>query len=152
MKTLLGVIAALLILGVVGLPDFADAKIKWPKKLRVQLKSPGELLPPCWGRPQECRDKGTANPKAEVPDYGPPPEQYYIVTQFQCASRRTGKPTGGDCVRSTWSAKSCAAALAEMNRVAKGPDVCRTCDEIIDNDKYWTGKRDNSQGGPCWGM
>jgi len=55
--------AAAVSLVVAAIPlDAADAKPKWPKKLRVQLKSPQELLPVCWGAPQDCRGSSAGAP------------------------------------------------------------------------------------------
>lgn len=153
MQHALPLLTCMVVAGMLLVSEPVEAKkLRWPKKLRVQLHSPGELLPPCWGRPQACSDKGEVTPNKSVPDFGPPPKPYYIVAQFQCASKRTRMPTGGDCVRTVFSDQSCSVALNEIERIARGPDVCRKCTDVVDEDLYWTGKKDHVQGGPCSGM
>lgn len=86
---------------------------------KVQLKSPQELLPVCWGSPQECRDdnqrNGTQTHQAQA--------RVSVSYRVDCRDRDTGRDRADNTV--TVSAPTRAAAVAEIERLARTTELCQ---------------------------
>ena len=111
----------------------SEAKNKWAKPfsrggpLSVQPKSVGELLPPCWGSPQDCRNR--PGDTSQGPTQMPPQTQYYQAgLRVDCRDSYTGRQLGDELyVVSSPNSYAEARQLA-WNGAFGYPDICSQSD------------------------
>jgi hypothetical protein len=118
-----------------------------------QPKSINELNPTCVGAPQDCRALGKKERKTHTFPQIKASKNLYVARRYYCHSTSTHQEVGTCDVTSRF-ANSCEEAQAAIQSHVDeiGGDPCKQCADVRDNTKYWSGRAENIQGGPCTGL
>jgi hypothetical protein len=130
-------------------PNAPKPRVPPPRFDPLPLPRPqswGELLPVCWGRPQECRDDARAPRRNDIP---PSPAPSVSVTRrYMCSDATSGQARAYCEIKH--SAANCESVQGYFRERFKRKDPCQQCtDGVIDRTLVANGTVEEI--GPCTG-